>query len=307
MILFVDDEPSLIEYYAHALRSKGQECHVVSSLAELEAFLRTDATLNCVVLDVMFPNERDLPLGLAPSGNTMGLPLFAGLRSRFPTVPIVILSSVAKDSPAAKFFGQQENCTFLHKAATLPFELAAVVDNLVRDVYSEVLAMLHECPTGREHAKQYEETALRVLEVLFVPPFSEVVSQSRREDGRSIRDAILPNDVAHTFWQSVRNEFDANHIVVEFKNYAELFGKAEVLQLRDYLSRKSLGRFGLLLSRCGPSTAALQAQRDAYQDDDKLSLFVTDEHLREMLEISRRGGDPTDVLRKLKKEFELRY
>ncbi|MDQ1355148.1 MAG: hypothetical protein QG657_5458 [Acidobacteriota bacterium] len=148
---------------------------------------------------------------------------------------------------------------------------------------------------------------MRIIEYLFVPPLRRVLPQSRRADGRIIRDAVMPNNAPTYFWNSIRLELNAKHIVVEFKNYAEAIGKPEVLQLREYLARKTIGRFGLLVSRVPPSKAAIIAQRDSYSDQDCLILFINDNDLLEMINLRRSGRDPAIVLQKMKEEFELSY
>ena len=144
-------------------------------------------------------------------------------------------------------------------------------------------------------------------EYLFVPPLQRVVFQSRRADGQEIRDLVLPNNASSFFWSSLRRELNAKYIVAEFKNYSKPLGKGEVRQLREYLARKSVGRFGLLISRLPPSPSALQARADSYSDQDCLIIFLHDHDLRTMLDIRGRGGDPATVLERMKEEFELGY
>jgi len=208
---------------------------------------------------------------------------------------------------AKQFFQDQDNCSFYYKTELLPAELADIVLRYSEDRGGSFTAEIASCPRGRRHAKCFEDLSARILEYLFVPPLTRVVRQSRRADGRTIRDAVMPNDASSFFWATLRSELDARHIVAEFKNYVRAIGKEEVVQLREYLGRKTIGRFGLLISRTSPSGAAVAARRDAYTDQGCLILFLDDRDVIEMIGLRRRGRDPVAVLQRMKEEFELAY
>jgi CheY-like chemotaxis protein len=307
MILFIDDEPLSIEPYTHAVAAKGFEVKLLTSLGEVEDFLAiVHDGLRCIVLDVMFPVDKSLPGILISDGLTAGMPLFASLRAQYPLVPVVVLTN-SMSVAVKSFFRNQQKCAFYYKTELLPDELARVVADLVEDKGSQLIERLQLCLPGRGMAAKFEALSIEILEFLFVPPFKRVVPQVRRAGGHDIRDAILPNNAANYFWSSLRSELDARHIVVEFKNYTKPVGKAEVLQLKEYLARKSLGRFGLLVSRLPPSGPALVAQANAYGDQDCLILFLHDGDIEKMIEARRQGGDPSIFLEQMKEEFEWTY
>ena len=52
-------------------------------------------------------------------------------------------------------------------------------------------------------------------------------------------------------------------------------------------------RLGLLISRLPPSLSALRSRRDAYSDEEKLILFLSNDDLRKMIEMRQHGGEPT--------------
>ena len=307
MILFIDDEPRLIEIYAQALRDKGLDTLLLTSVEEVNRFLEGDGRFpTCIILDIMFPSDETMPGPMTSEGLTTGMPLYASLRSRFPRTPVVVFTA-SHDPAVRQFFKDQDNCSFHYKTDLLPSELANLVFGLAEDCGEKLATELLACPRGNHHAKRFESVCVRILEYLFVPPLKRVLPQSRRSDGRTIRDAVMPNDTPSYFWNSLRSELDAKHVVAEFKNYTGPVGKPEVIQLREYLARKTIGRFGLLVSRVPPSDAALAARRDAYSDQDCLILFLDDDNLVEMCNLRRQGGDPAEVLQRMKEEFELAY
>jgi CheY-like chemotaxis protein len=307
MILFIDDEPLSVEPYVHAVEAKGFEVKLLRTVKAVNQFLKASRSEPlCIVLDVMFPADKSLPSSLTSSGLTTGMPLFASLRAHYDSVPVVVLTNSMSLSVKA-FFQDQDNCVLYYKTELLPEQLAQVVAGLVEDKGAYLIDRLQLCLPGRSMAAQFEALCVEILEFLFVPPLKKIVPQVRRADGHDIRDAIMPNNAANYFWSSLRRELDAKHIVAEFKNYTEPVGKTEVLQLREYLARKSLGRFGLLISRLPPTQPALIARADAYSDQNCLILFLHDGDLKSMLETRRQGGDPSVILEQMKEEFEWAY
>ena len=307
MIVLIDDEPRFIQPYVDSAESRGLTVRLLCSVAEVEAYLAESAPPpKCIVLDVMFPSDPGLPGSLTDRGMTTGMPLFASLRSRFPTVHIVVLTN-SSSLAAKEFFRRQGECSLFYKTEVLPEEFGSVLEGIVCDRAHALLARLKECSPGHKEAKAFEGLCVELLEYLFVPPLARVVPQSARSDGHDIRDAVLPNSAGGYFWESIRREFDAKHVVVEFKNYAEAVGKDEVNQLRQYLGRKSLGRFGLLMSRRPPSESALTARSDAYDGQSILILFIDDSVVEELVDARSQGRDPSEILQDITERFEIAY
>ena len=85
-ILVVDDDPSVAEMIAEAIRTFGHEALVALDGAEGLRVLES-TTVQGVFLDLVMP-------GLS------GLAVLARIRSRYPLVPVVILSAHAGDEEA---------------------------------------------------------------------------------------------------------------------------------------------------------------------------------------------------------------
>jgi CheY-like chemotaxis protein len=85
-ILVVDDDPSVAEMIAEAIRTFGHEALVALDGAEGLRVLES-TTVQGVFLDLVMP-------GLG------GLAVLAQIRSRYPLVPVVILSAHAGDEEA---------------------------------------------------------------------------------------------------------------------------------------------------------------------------------------------------------------
>ncbi|MCD7032871.1 hypothetical protein LRR81_01425 [Metabacillus sp. GX 13764] len=171
----------------------------------------------------------------------------------------------------------------------------------------KLISELNNCKTGEKNWKNYEDICIKILNFLFVPPFSEVKEQSRTESGDSRRDGVLPNNKHSGFWEMVRNEFKSRHIICEFKNYSTDVGKDQLNQLRIYLSKPTIGRFGLLFLRKKPSKKLLEARKRAYEEGNILILLLDDELIIEMIKMAIYADSPEFVLEDLKIQFELTY
>ena len=87
-ILVVEDEPSVAQFLAEAIRAAGHE--VLVALDGAEAFDVLEATpVAGVFLDLIMP-------GLS------GIPLLVKIRTRHPDLPVVILSAHAEGEAAAR-------------------------------------------------------------------------------------------------------------------------------------------------------------------------------------------------------------
>jgi hypothetical protein len=121
------------------------------------------------------------------------------------------------------------------------------------------------------------------------------------------RDAILPNNQFQGFWRHIWDEFQCHHVVREFKNGVHEQSKEAINQLRIYLSKPTIGRFGLLFVRHSPAKSLLQAQKDAYEQERILILIIDDLLLCRLLQARAFLGSAEDVLENEKIKFEIDY
>lgn len=174
---------------------------------------------------------------------------------------------------------------------------------------AELIQRLETCPLGPPGWRQFEEVCIDTLKFLFVPPLTEPILQGRTYSGTDRRDAIFPNrDDSHlNNWSRLHRELHARMVLVEFKNYdAEDVGKDEVNQTRNYLT-KPMGKLALLCSRRLPDRSAHIKRNTIFSEDGKVILFVTVDHLKEMLFIKERGEDPSDLIMDLVERFYVQH
>lgn len=176
---------------------------------------------------------------------------------------------------------------------------------------NKMISNLKDCPEGKEGWKDYEDICIDILNYLFVPPLIEPKTQSRTESGLDIRDALYPNRCDNTNWQIIRSDYDAKYILVEFKNYStnkegSEIDKSVVNQARIYL-KPTIGRLAFICSKKKPNSSGIEAQKQAFNDDKKLILFLNNEHLIEMLMRKYRQEEPLDIITDLIDEFIIKF
>jgi hypothetical protein len=155
--------------------------------------------------------------------------------------------------------------------------------------------LLSNCPPGRPGWQQFEEVALAALCHLLVPPLAAPRVQERTLSGIDRRDAVFPNRVTDTQqpWGLLRHDHDARLVLVEFKNYGkDEIGKDEVDQTRLYM-KPAMGGLSIMVCNKPPHRSALERRNQVFNQEKKVILFLTTNHLHEMLDIKDRDGDPS--------------
>lgn len=173
----------------------------------------------------------------------------------------------------------------------------------------ELRRRLAQCPRGHCGWHDFENACIETLRFLFVPPLNEPIVQARSYSGIDRRDAVFPNrnlEPANN-WGRLYKELDARLILFEFKNYdREDIGKDETNQTRNYLT-KPMGRLAIMCCNKAPDKAAHIKRNSIFGEDGKVVLFMTTDHLIEMIGIKERGEDPSDLIMDMVERFYLQY
>lgn len=217
----------------------------------------------------------------------------------------------------------------LARGTSLPFSRIASVPcrlellGLIRDtdgqcevrnpIYKEVLRReenktasvlwLEDIRPGTEDAKAYEQCVFQILRHCFATQLSYDARESPTRHGTKRRDITFFNDSSHQFWLMILQRHNATHIVFECKNTGVL-RPSDVNQLAAYLGR-SLGQFGVIVSRLPPGKNIEFHASHAFTENDKVVLFLSDRDLVEMARLDDQGEDPTEVIKQKYAEFML--
>ena len=165
---------------------------------------------------------------------------------------------------------------------------------------------LAKCQPGREDAHLYEEICTEILTEALVPPLKPPRVQPRTLNGLERRDALFSLRGVKQGWEEIREEFAANFLLCEFKNYTDLFDKDEVNQTRNYL-KDTIGKIGIIFSRKGASDSAMRMRNSIYAQERKVILFFEDKHLVELLKMKEAGRNPLDLIQDAIEDFFISY
>ena len=168
-----------------------------------------------------------------------------------------------------------------------------------------LLQELKNCQPGRKDWSSYQKLASRILELLFCPPLKSPISELTDTAGVNRRDIILPNYASDGYWKFLRDNYAADYIVVDAKNYKEKIKKDEILQIANYLKPHGAGLFGLITCRVGGDIGCNHTIREQWMAHRKMIIVLNDEDLEAMLLARSSGGNPEDIISQKIERFRL--
>lgn len=165
--------------------------------------------------------------------------------------------------------------------------------------WDDMLDRLAKLPSGKEHAKAYEELIRELLIALFYPWLMHPTSQERIHNGRKIIDITFWNMAEDDFFAWLRNNYPAPYIMVECKNYSEDPENPELDQLSGRFSPRR-GKVGILVSRTISNKDRFGARcKDTADDERGYIIGLDDEDIRSLVNAVRFGekGERFNLLR----------
>ena len=149
--------------------------------------------------------------------------------------------------------------------------------------------------------RKFEDLITDLFSSLFYPTLEFAEARSRTISGAHIRDLIFYNDGKSSFWNDLRQRYDARQPVFELKNVGKLQTE-HVNQLYRYLDEE-FGRFGILVTR-NPTPKAVQRNIvDLHSSKRVTILCLNDRDLELMLSLIESNRDPTEVIKRSFVEF----
>jgi hypothetical protein len=186
-------------------------------------------------------------------------------------------------------------------------EARPALDYIDEDACKEAQALrdkLAAIQPGREQAAEYQRVVLEILNYLFSPELIDGQPEVRTIDGTERRDIIFTNDSDESFWTYVRTSHDGIFIMFEAKNTNDL-GLAEINQTATYLGDR-IGRLGIIVTREAPKENVQRKIFSIWNDsapNRKVILTLSDEQLRELLELRCRDLSPIKWMQKHYRNF----
>jgi hypothetical protein len=158
---------------------------------------------------------------------------------------------------------------------------------------------ISKCKFGIKGWVDYENICTEILQYLFQDNFRKYTAknQSYTKDGIFRRDLIINNNYLNpsSFWADVKNDFNANLIIVDFKNYEDELDQNEFYLPTKYLNL-STGNVAFIISRKGLNESAIKLQKRLLSSDNKLVISLSDEDLIDMLRDKSIGEDVMYIL-----------
>jgi hypothetical protein len=178
-------------------------------------------------------------------------------------------------------------------------------DRLTASRHKEFSDRLAACPSGRENFAQYESIGTELWRYVFEGKLGEPKVQRQTSDGTQRRDVVFRNLRASSFFERIFKRFDADYVIVDFKNYGEAIGSDEIEKVGLY-ANEALGRFVVAVCRKGATKTAESAQQ-RWLRKGIVVLVLSDENLLEMVSRRELGEEPEDVFADILDELLIRF
>lgn len=185
-------------------------------------------------------------------------------------------------------------------ALTRKFDPATVIRQ------REFKQRLATCPSGRDHFDEFEAIGTDLWRYVFGGKLGEPKVQRTTSDRVQRRDSLFRNLRTSPFFERVFNRFDADFVIVDFKNYSDAVDSDVIEDVGNY-ANKALGNFVIAVSRKGGGSAAAAGQIRLLRERGIAVLAVSDEQMLEMIGRKERGEEPEDVLADLLDELLIKY
>lgn len=145
---------------------------------------------------------------------------------------------------------------------------------------------------------QYEDLCLSVFRYLFDPHLYGFEKQKQTTDGGNRYDFICRIQHGDGFWDGIRQDFRTKAILFECKNYTDKIGPDQVYSTERYLFAGALRTVCILVSRLGPTDAAIRAAQGAMRESGKLIILLSNADMIEMLKLKSQNDAPENFIDK---------
>jgi hypothetical protein len=156
-----------------------------------------------------------------------------------------------------------------------------------------LLDELDSIEPGREDAGDFEDFVEEAFLFLFEPDLTSPDSQVYSSNGHHISDITFRNDATSGFWHDIKRRYDSQLLVVEAKNKEKLPNE-DLNQLTSRLNT-SKTLYGVVVCREVSDNDVDRVVSEMARNDLGV-LVLTDQDIREMLRIKRKGGAPTEYI-----------
>jgi CheY-like chemotaxis protein len=229
-VLFIDDDPRLVERYIDELQMDGCTVDYAQDNSTALRLIRTSEPYDVIVQDIMRPPDEVVSEVTSEFGLKAGLVFYDSyVRVECPTTPVIFFSNSRIASTVVSNIGSPL-CTYLQKFDVLPYELPEIV----RGVVAKTLELLYE-HTGEEpkqdryltvvvdvhtEIKKYLSLHPKRLYDLSPRRFEELVASILQDMGLDVQLTKATRDGGVDIYAYVRHEISDFIMLVECKRWA---------------------------------------------------------------------------------------
>jgi hypothetical protein len=195
-------------------------------------------------------------------------------------------AAVGLGTEAARFIGTEIKAESTSEPITLADRLSAV-------------------PPGKTDWPRYQRLCQEIFAYLFCPPLRPPLPERSDASRVNRRDFILPNYATGGPWEFLRQQYKADFVIFDPKNYTAKVGKSEVLQIANYLKSHGAGSFAIIVCRIGANSSAWHTIREQWTQNRKMIIVLQDEDVLQMLTNKAFGGDPVEMIMQKIEDFRL--
>jgi len=173
-------------------------------------------------------------------------------------------------------------------------------------IYQQVKDLRKFVPVGHANFSNFERFVRITFNYLFSGELGDGQAQSRTEpenEGVEKRDIVFQNRATSGFWYDLKNKYSSSEVVVDAKNTDDL-GRDDLRQLYCYL-KPALGFWGFIVCRAAPTPLISSFNRTLFKNFEQKRglLILSDDDLRRMVEMARRGESPSRYLQDRMSDF----
>lgn len=169
------------------------------------------------------------------------------------------------------------------------------IDNSINwnDLIDFLIEKLQSIPSGKETADEYHNFIKGITELVFYPNLVNPTKEAPINQGRKRIDILFRNAARDGFFEDISRHYSSNYVPIECKNYSEdhELSNPEFDQMTGRLA-PSRGVFGIIICRTvKDQDLLLKRSQDAYKDDRKIVVYLTDEDLIKILKQKKEGSN----------------
>lgn len=168
------------------------------------------------------------------------------------------------------------------------------------NICNKYIEELEKCALGRASGedKEYERICSKIVKELFAADFAEIKEQFTTYEGLFRMDMIcaIKLNSKDTFWGFLKQFYQTNFVVFEFKNYTETVSQNLICTTEKYLSATALRKVAFIISRKGFDNNSRKIALRSLKDHGNLIISLIDEDLIRMLTIKNDGREPSSYL-----------